>query len=134
MRLDQEFPVSIEVQVLGGDGKKERTTGNVCSPGTHIVMGGKLIKTHCIDSRSRTYHGDQWVTVEVEVHGDGDIKHLVNGETVLEYEKPQYDQDDADAKKLIQGGNVMLGEGYLALQAESHPIEFRKVEILPLEK
>jgi hypothetical protein len=134
MRKDQEFPVSIEVQFLGGDGKKERTTGNVCSPGTHIVMGGKLIKTHCIDSRSRTYHGDQWVTVEVEVHGDGDIKHLVNGETVLEYEKPQYDQDDADAKKLIQGGNVMLGEGYLALQAESHPIEFRKVEILPLEK
>ncbi len=134
MRKEQEFPVSIEVQFLGGDGKKERTTGNACTPGTHVVVGGKLIKTHTINSRSGTYPGDQWVSVEVEVHGDGVIKHIVNGETVLEYEKPQYDEGDADARKLIRGGDVMLGEGYLALQAESHPIEFRKVEILPLEK
>jgi hypothetical protein len=134
MRKDQEFPVSIEVQFLGGDGKKERTTGNACTPGTHVVKDGKLIKTHTINSRSKTYHGDQWVSVEVEVNGDGVIKHLVNGETVLEYEKPQYDEGDADARRLIRGGDVMLREGYLALQAESHPIEFRKVEILPLEK
>jgi hypothetical protein len=134
MRKEQEFPVSIEVQFLGGDGQKARTTANVCTPGTHVVMGGKLIKTHCIDSHSKTYHGDQWVSVEVEVHGDGVIRHLVNGEAVLEYEKPQYDEGDADARRLIRGGDVMLGGGHLALQAESHPIEFRKVEILPLEK
>jgi hypothetical protein len=134
MRKDQEFPVSIEVQYLGGDGKKKRSTGNVCSPGTHIVMGGKLIKQHCIDSSSKTYHGDQWVTVEVEVHGDGQIKHIVNGETVIEYEKPQLDDSDKDAKALIKDGQVLLKEGTISLQAESHPIEFRKVEILILDK
>jgi Domain of Unknown Function (DUF1080) len=134
MRKDQEFPVSIEVQFLGGNGKTPRPTANVCSPGTHIVMGGKLIKTHCIDSKSKTYHGDQWVTVEVEVRGNGVIKHIIDGQTVIEYEKPQLDDSDDDAKKLIQGGDVMIKEGYLSLQAESHPIEFRKVEILPLEK
>ncbi|MDB5349238.1 MAG: hypothetical protein JWN86_485 [Planctomycetota bacterium] len=134
MGKDQEFPVSVEVQYLGGDGKKTRPTGNVCTPGTHIEMGGKLITQHCIDSKSKTYHGDQWVTVEVEVHGNGKIKHLVNGEVVLEYEKPQYDDGDKDAKALIQGGDRMIHEGYIALQAESHPIEFRKVEILVLDK
>jgi hypothetical protein len=134
MRKDQDFPVSIEVQFLGGDGKHERPTGNVCTPGTNIVMDGKLITRHCTNSRSKTYAGDQWVTAEVEVHGNGAIKHIINGETVLEYEKPQLDPKDADARRLIKDGNLMLSEGAIALQAESHPIEFRKVEILELER
>jgi len=134
MRKEQEFPVSVEVQFLGSDGKRTRSTGNVCTPGTHIVMGGKLITQHCTDSRSKTYSGDQWVTAEVEVHGNGKIKHVINGETVLEYEKPQLDEKDADARKLIRNGDVMLSEGYISLQAESHPIEFRKVEILSLDE
>jgi hypothetical protein len=135
MRKEQEFPVSIEVQFLGGDGKKPRPTGNVCTPGTNIVMGGKLITQHCIDSKSQTYHGDQWVTIEVEVHGDGAVKHKVNGDMVIEYEKPQLDDRDRDGRDRIktQGGEKLLKEGYISLQAESHPIEFRKVEILPLE-
>ena len=136
MRKDQEFPVSIEVQFLGGDGKKERHTGNVCSPGTHIVMNGKLVTQHCNDSNSKTYAGDQWVTAEVEVHGNGVITHRINGEPVIQYEKPQLDPSDKDARAIIdaRGGAVALKEGYLALQAESHPIEFRKVEILPLDR
>lgn len=135
MRVDQEFPVSIEVQFLGGDGNKERATANACTPGTHVVVDGKLVKTHTINSRGKTYHGDRWVTVEVEVQGGEVIKHVVDGETVLEYEKPQYDERDPDALKLIrETGGFGLKEGYLALQAESHPIEFRKVEILPLEE
>jgi hypothetical protein len=96
-------------------------------------MDGKLITQHCTNSRSKTYHGDQWVTMEVEVHGDSTIKHIVNGEVVLEYEQPQLDESDADALKLIISGEKMVREGYIALQAESHPIEFRKVEILILE-
>jgi hypothetical protein len=134
MRKDQDFPVSIEVQFLGGDGKKPRPTANVCSPGTHIVMDGKLITRHCTDSKSKTYDGDQWVTVEVEVHGDGAITHKVDGVTVLEYEKPQLDEKDADARGLIKDGDKRLRGGYLALQAESHPVEFRKVEILALDE
>ena len=134
MGKDQDFPVSIEVQFLGGDGTKTRPTANVCSPGTNIVMDGKLVTQHCNDSKSKTFHGDQWVTVEVEVHGNGVIKHSVNGEPVLTYEKPQLDEKDADGKKLIKNGEKMLSEGYISLQSESHPIEFRKVEILPLDK
>jgi 3-keto-disaccharide hydrolase/Glycosyl hydrolase family 20, catalytic domain len=134
MGKDQEFPVSIEVQFLGGSGRGKRPTASVCSPGTHIVMNGKLITQHCNESRSKTYDGDQWVTVEAEVHGNGVIKHFVNGELVIEYEKPQLDDHDPDAQKLIaqRHGERMLKEGYISLQAESHPIEFRKVEIMPL--
>jgi len=134
MSKGQSFPVSIEVQLLGGNGTDKRPTGNLCSPGTHVVMNDRLVTQHCVNSQSKTYHGDQWVTAEVEVHGNGVIKHLINGEVVLEYEQPQLDEKDADAKKLIKDGDRMLHEGYISLQAESHPVEFRKVEILPLEK
>ncbi|MDY0356024.1 MAG: DUF1080 domain-containing protein [Sedimentisphaerales bacterium] len=134
MRKDQDFPVSIEAQMLGGNGTDKRSTANVCTPGTHIVMNDRLITQHCINSKSETYHGDQWVTMEIEVHGNGKIRQLVNGEVVLEYERPQLDDGDADAKKLIKDGNTTLGAGYVALQAESHPLEFRKVELMPLEE
>jgi len=134
MSKKQDFPVSIEVQLLGGDGKNPRSTGNLCTPGTHVVMNEKLLTQHCFNSKSKTYHGDQWVTAEIEVHGNGVIKHLINGEVVLQYERPQLDEKDADAKKLIKNDNLMLDEGYISLQAESHPVEFRKVEILPLEE
>jgi hypothetical protein len=133
MKKDQDFPVSIEVQFLGGRESGERPTANVCTPGTHIVMDGQLITRHCTNSKSKTYRGDQWVTVEVEVHGGGVIKHIIDGEVVLQYEKPQLDPGDADAKPLIKNDNKILEGGHIALQAESHPVEFRKVEILPLE-
>jgi len=132
MGKDQDFPVSIEVQFLGGNGKDKRPTGNLCTPGTNVVMKEKLITQHCLDSQSKTYNGDEWVTVEAEVHGNGLIKHIVDGETVIEYEKPQLDDRDANARKLIKNGEKMLKEGTISLQSESHPIEFRKVEILPL--
>lgn len=131
---DQKFPVSIEAQMLGGNGKDARTTANVCSPGTNIVMNGKLITQHCNSSKSETYHGDQWVTMEIEVHGSGKVLQKVNGQTVLEYEQPQLDPKDADAKPLIKDEKkLLLEEGYISLQSESHPIEFRKVEILVLK-
>lgn len=131
MRKDQDFPVSIEFQFLGGTGKGERPTGSVCSPGTNIVIGGKLVTTHCISSKSKTYHGDQWVVAELQVRGSGKVKHLINGEVVMEYEQPQYDPKDKDAQPLIkaQNGKLLIEEGYIALQSESHPVEFRKVEI-----
>jgi hypothetical protein len=134
MEKNQDFPVSIEVQLLGGNGTDKRTTGNLCTPGTHVVMKDRLITQHCVNSSSKTYHGDQWVRAEVEVHGNDTIKHLIEGEVVLEYERPQLDEKDADARKLLKAGNVMLHGGYISLQAESHPCEFRKVEILPLER
>ncbi len=132
MTREQAFPVSIEAQFLGGDGREPRSTGNLCTPGTHVVMDGRLITQHCTSSRSKTYDGDQWVLAEIEVHGNDRIIHRINGETVLEYERPQLDPNDRDAQKLIKNGRLMLDGGYIALQSESHPIEFRKVEIRPL--
>ncbi len=133
MGKDQDFPISIEVQLLGGSGEGERTTANLCTPGTNVVMDGKLFTPHCLISKSKTYHGDQWVRVETMVLGAGVVRHIVEGKTVLSYEMPQ-----------IGGGNVsnhwplakvdgkLLDEGYISLQSESHPIEFRKVELLNL--
>jgi hypothetical protein len=132
MRKDQDFPVSIEVQFLGGAGKGPRPTANVCSPGTHIVMKGELITKHCNNSTSKTYDGDQWVTAVIEVRGNGTFRHYVNGELVLEYEQPQLDDSAEDAKALIAGGKKMLSGGTISLQSESHPIEFRRVEIMEL--
>ena len=133
MTLDQSFPVSIEVQFLGGRPEGKRPTANLCTPGMNVVMKEELITKHCTDSVSKTYPGDQWVTVEVEVRGSGVIRHLIDGETVMAYEKPQLDPKDGDAKKLIRDPAKLLIEGgSISLQAESHPLDFRKVEIKKL--
>ncbi len=129
MDKDQDFPVSIELQLLGGDGTHPRPTANLCTPGTHVEMDGQLVTRHCTNSTSKTYHGDQWVTVEVEVLGNQVIRHSIDGQVVLEYQKPQLDPTDANARKLIVDGRVELSAGYISLQSESHPIEFRRVEI-----
>jgi hypothetical protein len=134
MAQDQEFPVSIEVQILGGDGQKKRSTANLCTPGTNVVKDGKLFLPHCTSSSSETFHGDQWVTVEVEVNGSGDWKHYVNGELVMAYSQPQLDNRDAHAKELAsKRDGLLLESGYIALQSESHPVDFRKVELLLLK-
>ncbi|MBL8872177.1 MAG: DUF1080 domain-containing protein [Planctomycetaceae bacterium] len=133
MTQDQDFPCSIEVQLLGGDGKNPRTTLNLCTPGTHVEMDGKLVTRHCTSSKSKTYHGDQWVTAEIYVDGNNVIKHIVDGEVVLEYQKPQLDPGDASAKRIIKDGMLQLDRGTISLQSESHPVDFRKVEILILE-
>jgi len=133
MGKDQDFPISIEVQLLGGDGKK-RTTCNLCTPGTNVVMDGKLITQHCVNSTSKTYNGDQWVRAEVLVLGDSLIQHFANGEKVLEYNKPQMGGGNVsgnDAALLIDG--KLLDHGSISLQSESHPVEFRKVELLNLK-
>lgn len=133
MSKDQDFPVSIEVQLLGGDGSTDRTTSNLCTPGTNVVMDGKLIKAHCTKSNSKTYHGPQWVTAEVEVRGNEVIRHILDGEVVLEYDKPQLDDRDQHASSLAEkSGTLMLSEGTISLQSESHPVEFRKVELMVL--
>lgn len=132
MTRDQDFPVSIEVQLLGGNGTSPRTTSNLCTPGTNVVMNGDLKLQHCINSTSKTYHGEQWVTAEIEVHNSEIIKHLLDGEVVLEYNKPQLDKRDENAVKLIRGEQLMLQGGTISLQSESHPIDFRRVEIMVL--
>ena len=135
MGKDQDFPASIEVQLLGGNGKQERPTANLCTPGTNVVMNDKLITRHCTNSTSKTYHGEKWVTVEIEVRGNQTIKHIIEGQTVLEYQQPQLDERDAHAKELAaKAGGIQLSGGTISLQSESHPVEFRKVELKKLEE
>jgi hypothetical protein len=126
MTLNQDFPVSIEGQFLGGltEGQ-DRPTGNVCTPGTDIVVDGRRFTPHCLNSSSPTLHGDQWVRAEFIVRGSGAIRHLINGEEVLAYERPTLSDRAAHAK----GGEPLIEGGYLALQSESHPIDFRVVKI-----
>ncbi|KQS32956.1 DUF1080 domain-containing protein [Dyadobacter sp. Leaf189] len=133
MGKDQDFPASIEVQLLGGN-DKVRTTCNLCTPGTNVVMDGKLITQHCVNSKSKTYNGDQWVKAEVLVLGDSLIQHFANGEMVLEYNKPQLGGGNVSGNdpSLIIAGKL-LDHGSISLQSESHPVEFRKVEILDLK-
>jgi hypothetical protein len=135
MMKDQDFPISIEVQLLGGLGDgKPRTTANLCTPGTHVVMNEKLLTRHCTNSTSKTYDGDQWVRVEVLVHGDELVRHMVEGATVLEYTKPQIGGGSASpTDPAIKVDGTPLTGGYISLQAETAPIDFRKVELLNLE-
>jgi hypothetical protein len=133
MLKDQDFPISIEVQLLGGFGKP-RTTANLCTPGTNVVLDGKLDTRHCINSKSKTFEGDQWVRVEVLVHGDELMRHMVEGEPVLEYTRPQIgggNVSPVDPKIKVDG--TALTSGYISIQAETAPIDFRKIEVLNLE-
>jgi len=134
MPKDQNWPISVEMQFLGGLGDGQpRPTGNMCSPGTHIVHNGQLLETHCINSSSATYDGDQWVRAELIVLGDSLVTHIIEGDTVLRYSKPQI------------GGNVVahhrpeektdgkpLKEGFIALQSEGQPVEFRNIYLKDL--
>ena len=122
--LKQQFPNSIEVQLLGQaeNVKEDRPTANICTPGTHYSQKGKLIKAHCNKSTSKTYRGEQWVKLEIEVHGSKKIIHRINGEAVLEYSKPQLNN------------GTLLESGSISVQSESHECDFRNIEIKVLKQ
>lgn len=134
MPPEQDFPISLEVQFLGGLGDgKPRPTANMCSPGTHIEYQGEFNDTHCIDSSSPTFDGDQWVTVEALVEGSERIVHYVNGEQVMEYANVTYGGGVVNGHRPeMKPDGEPLASGYISLQSESHPIQFRRVAVLPL--
>lgn len=134
MGKDQDFPISIEVQLLGGLGKGPRTTANLCTPGTNVVRDGKLFTPHCLNSKSKTYDGDGWVRVEVKVLGDERVEHIIDGEVVLAYDKPQIGGGSVSKHDpAVKQDGKLLTSGSISLQSESHPVDFRKVELLDLE-
>jgi hypothetical protein len=133
MGKDQDFPISVEAQLLGGRDTGERSTANVCTPGTEIFRNEEMVKSHCVSSTSQTYRGDQWVRVEVEVLGSERVRHIIDGKTVLQYGNLQIGGGNVSHfDSVIKKDGAPLEEGYLALQAESHPTEFRKIEVLDL--
>ena len=87
-----------------------------------MVLDDKLDKRHCISSNGPTFYGEQWVSVEIEVRGSELIKHKVNGKVVMQYKAPQLND------------GTLLEKGTISIQAETHPIDFRKIEVKVLKK
>lgn len=135
MPKEQNWPISVEMQFLAGlDDGKPRPTGNMCSPGTDIEYQGKVYAGHCLSSSSKTFSKEEWVQAELIVWGDSLITQIINGDTVLQYAKP------------TMGGGVVSGydsaiwktgkplkSGYIALQSEGQPINFRNIKLRVLE-
>jgi hypothetical protein len=144
MGIDQPYPVSIEAQLLGGTPGETRPTGNVCTPGTAVTIAGKPMPEHCRNSTSKTYQDGEWVRFEVEVHGSRLVRQYVNGELVMEYgdihlAPSEYagfkiDTTTPAGQALLARGSAPLDEGYISLQGESTPIEFRKIELMELKE
>ncbi|MBT8314406.1 MAG: DUF1080 domain-containing protein [Maribacter sp.] len=132
---EQNWPISVEMQFLAGLEKgKARPTGNMCSPGTDVVYDGKIDPRHCINSSSDTFFGNQWVKAELIVLADSLVTHIINGKEVLQYTKPQIgggvvERFDPKIKKDGQ----LLTTGYIALQSEGQPIDFRNLRIRNLK-
>lgn len=131
--LDQDFPISLELQLLGGDGTHDRTNANLCTPGTNVVMNDSLFTPHCVNSTSATYHGDQWVEVEALVLGDSLIQHILGGKVVMEYRKPTIGGGAISGyTKSAYVEGTPINDGYISIQAETHPIDFKSIELLNL--
>ena len=132
---EQDWPISVEYQILAGAGDGQpRPTGNMCSPGTEVFVNGEKSPQHCINSSSKTYEWNEWVSGELIVYGDSLVIHIVNGEKVLEYTKPQIGGGVAngfDPAVKIEGKPLV--EGYIGLQAEGQGIEFREIKIKKLD-
>lgn len=133
MLPEQDFPISIEVQLLGGLGLGPRSTANLCTPGTHVVMADTLLTQHCLSSNSKTYDGDQWVHVRVDVYGDSLIRHVVENDTVLQYTKPQIGGEVVNGfDPAAKPDGQLLSSGTISLQSESHPVAFKNIRLLNL--
>ena len=128
MLIEQDFPVSAETQLLGGLGKNKRTTANICTPGTDVDINSKKATAHCINSTSKTYHEDDWVKVEVIVYSDSLVHHVIDNDTVLTYTNIRVGGDEVPSNYINKIGNP-LKEGYISLQSEGHPVEFRNIKI-----
>ncbi|WP_136468302.1 3-keto-disaccharide hydrolase [Flagellimonas onchidii] len=133
MTLDQSFPMSFEFQLLAGRDEGERPTGNLCTPGCHVHMDGKLVEDHCIpDTKGATYPREKWVNIEALVLGDSIVHHIIEGDTVITYTKPVVGGHlDGLNKELFKDGTPIT-EGYIAIQGESHDTEFKSIEVLDL--
>ena len=134
MTVDQLWPASMEVQFLCVGTTAGRQTGNVCTPGTNLERNGQLLTDHIIEAKGRLSYLGEWVAVEVEVHGNDEVIHRINGEEVLRYQHPQLDPRETSAQRLLAlGAPLQLSSGHLALQAESQPVWFRNIRLRVLK-
>ncbi|MDP4680954.1 MAG: DUF1080 domain-containing protein [Cyclobacteriaceae bacterium] len=143
-QFNQDFPASIEMQFLGDVGGEKRTNGNLASPGTHVNAGDSLHTNHMLYSSFKAPSGSDWINIEAVVLGDSIVHHVVEGDTALTYTNPQIGGWEVPRNRerpwvenlswFIENEGKLLKEGYIALQAESHGVQFRKVELLDLSE
>jgi len=135
MTVNQEWPASMEVQFLCAGTSAGRQTGNACTPGTNLVFNGQFTTKHIIEAHDSTLSpADEWVAVEVEVHGHDEVIHRINGVEVLRYQHPQLDPKEESAQRLLAlGAPLQLSSGHIALQSESQPVWFRNIRLRLLQ-
>lgn len=125
MKIDQSFPICLEYNLLG-----TRPSGEICANGMYVQINGKRNPDYCnVPTVKKQVPADDWVTAEIEVH-NGTIKHFINGEEVLSFEDPHYDSTNAIAKNFINGTDTKVSSGFISLQSNSHPMDFKSVAII----
>jgi len=130
IKIDQPFPVSMEYNLHGGDGTNDRPVGEICANGIKVKIDGETNSSYCTPAKvKKTFHGDQWVSLEINVK-DGVIKHYCNGEEIMVYSNPVFDAEHDLGKQFIKDGDAMVTGGYISLQSNSHPIDFRNIELV----
>ena len=123
---DAGFPVALEAQFLA-EGAHAPTTGNMCSLETSVVVKNERPDDHCILSDIPARPKDHWVRFELEAAPGGIFRHYIDGELAFEFSEAIFDvpQDWADG--------MSVDRGFFALQSESHPVDFRNIELMVLE-
>ncbi len=130
VQLNQGFPICLEYNLHGGNGTEDRPLGAICGIGMKVEIDGKRSDLFCNPAKvAKTFHGDQWVTIEIDVQ-EGKMKHFVNGKEIMSYANPVYDPENEFARAFIKEGDSTVNSGYISLQSNSHPIDFRKIELL----
>lgn len=134
MRKDQNFPVSVEFDIKGAHFYGGAPTGDVCQNGTHVLIQGAPVKGLCSTVSDLNLSNDDWVSVLAEVDGSKRVRHIVNGALIVEYTDLTLDESNQDAKRLMaSGAGKALDSGYISVQSNGFPIEFRRIEVLPLD-
>jgi hypothetical protein len=128
MDITENWPVSIEVQLLGCTDTLKQTTGNICTPGTTISYNGVPTDEHYIGANSDYYYNGEWVSLDIIVYSGKEIINIINGDTVLVTSEPKVGGFLLPGSYPVPEG-TLLKDGYIALQAEGQPVDFRNIKL-----
>lgn len=140
MGPNQDFPVSLETQLLGSGNTESdnNSTLNLCTPGTAFytqATGGTRNDSHCYSASTNTRVGPEtWAWATLVVYGDSIIKHYngpsVTGTPTLTYYRPvRATNSGAGGVTINVVNNERLTQGYILIQAETHPYRFRTIDV-----